>query len=278
MGELGRGGRTVTYRVRRHSSVYAMKILRQRGGDELAFRREAALLASVNDPGLVQVHEVGVADGQPYLIMDFVDGPPLTSVLGQGRPSVAQIVALETARAAQLEVAVAAANRQRDLAETLRDALAEITGTLQPEPESVLLRLRRTVVGSVGADRAFLVLGQPDDGAVRIHTSDTEQPSQVEPGPVLSQLLTASTTVVGTSATGRPELLADVESCWLAIPLLARGDHLGLLLLASRDEHAYDDGRADLATALVGQAMVAYERSEEHTSELQSQFHLVCRL
>jgi len=170
-------------------------------------------------------------------------------------------VALETARAAQLEVAVAAANRQRDLAETLRDALAEITGTLQPEPESVLLRLRRTVVGSVGADRAFLVLGQPDGGAVRIHTSDTEQPSHVEPGPVLSQLLTASATVVGTSATGRPELLADVESCWLAIPLLARSEHLGLLLLASRDPHAYDDGRADLATALVGQAMVAYENA-----------------
>ena len=170
-------------------------------------------------------------------------------------------VALETARAAQLEVAVAAANRQRDLAETLRDALAEITGTLQPEPESVLLRLRRTVVGSVGADRAFLVLGPPRDGAVRIHSSDTEQPSLVEPGPVLGRLLTTNSTVVGTSATGRPELLAEAESCWLSIPLLARAEHLGVLLLASHDPHAYDDGRADLATALVGQAMVAYENA-----------------
>src|SRR5262249_14811471 len=145
--------------------------------------------------------------------------------------------------------------------ETLRDALAEITGTLQPEPESVLLRLRRTVAGSVGADRAWLVLGRAGDGTVRIHCTGSDQPSYVEPSPVLAELLAAPPTVVGTSMVGRPELLSEAEDCWLAVPLLARGDHLGVLLLASRDQHSYDDGRAELATALVGQAMVAYENA-----------------
>src|SRR6185369_4612278 len=80
LGELGRGGRTITYRVRRGSSIYAMKMLRHgtEAVPERAFRRVAALLASVNDPGLVRVHEVGVAHGRPYLVMDYVDGRPLS--------------------------------------------------------------------------------------------------------------------------------------------------------------------------------------------------------
>src|SRR5262249_29338889 len=87
IGELGRGGYTVTYRVRLHTSVYALTVLQRRGGEELtirAFRREAALLASVNHPGLVRVHEVGVANEQPYLVMDFVDGRPLSGLIGDG--------------------------------------------------------------------------------------------------------------------------------------------------------------------------------------------------
>ena len=48
-------------------------------------------------------------------------------------------VSLETARAAQLEVAVQAARRQRDVAETLRAAMAELSATL--DPDEVLRRL-----------------------------------------------------------------------------------------------------------------------------------------
>src|SRR5215468_4814741 len=97
LGELGRGGRTVTYRVRRHSSVYAMKILQRRSGEdppERAFRREAALLASVRDPGLVRVHEVGEAGGLPYLVMDYVDGQPLSQLLAAGRLSIPRVLRL----------------------------------------------------------------------------------------------------------------------------------------------------------------------------------------
>jgi diguanylate cyclase (GGDEF)-like protein len=170
-------------------------------------------------------------------------------------------VALETARAAQLEVAVATANRQRDLAETLRVALAEITDTLRPEPDGVLVRLQRTVSGIVGADRTWLILGSADHGPVRIHGSASSTVDAVEAGPVLAKLLSSGAPVVGTSASNRPELLAADEICWLAVPLAARNEHLGLLLLASTRPHAYDDGRADLARALVGQAMVAYENA-----------------
>src|SRR4051794_41355104 len=39
-----------------------------------------------------------------------------------------------------------------------------------------------------------------------------------------------------------------------------------------------DVGPRDLRIDLVGELTSAYERSEEHTSELQSPVHLVCRL
>jgi diguanylate cyclase (GGDEF)-like protein len=167
-------------------------------------------------------------------------------------------VALETARAAQLEVAVAAANRQRDLAETLRDALADITGTLQPEPEAVLLRLLRTTVGVVGGERGWLILGTPQDLRLRV-VADTS--STVESDLELARLLARETTLVSDSSPVRADLLAEDQKCWLAVPLRTRVERLGALIVSSSLPHAFDDGRADLASALVGQAMVAYENA-----------------
>ena len=55
-------------------------------------------------------------------------------------------VSLETARAAQLKVAVQAARRQQDMAETLRSAMAEVSQTL--DPDEVLGRLSARWRGS----------------------------------------------------------------------------------------------------------------------------------
>jgi diguanylate cyclase (GGDEF)-like protein len=161
-------------------------------------------------------------------------------------------VALETARAAQLEVAVATANRQRDLAETLRDALADIAGELEPTPEAVLARLRQSAARTVGAHRAWLILGSPTDAFVEVHGPDGK--STVEVTPVLAKLLAADTAV----ASEEPSLLAPGECSLLAVPLRQGPDGLGSLMLASTAPHAFTDGQADLAAALVRQAEVAY--------------------
>jgi eukaryotic-like serine/threonine-protein kinase len=42
---------------------------------------------------------------------------------------------------------------------------------------------------------------------------------------------------------------------------VATRDRIGILLLASADPAAYDEGRAEIVTALVGQAMVAYDNA-----------------
>jgi eukaryotic-like serine/threonine-protein kinase len=118
VAELGRGALSTVYRVQRPRpslptsdptnpdiaasgawpTQYALKILDRSLADSaealIAFRREAALLASVNHPGLTRVHEVGVAEGRPYLVMDLVDGVPLSEVMAAGPMPAERVIAL----------------------------------------------------------------------------------------------------------------------------------------------------------------------------------------
>ena len=167
--------------------------------------------------------------------------------------------ALETARAAQLEVAVATANRQRDLAETLRGALADIAGELEATPEGVLARLRQSAARTVGAQRAWLVLGSATDTSAEVHGADGKSTVEVTPG--LAALLAAEAAVVSAD----PSLLASGERGLLAVPLRAGPDRLGILVLTSATPHAFADGQVDLAAALVRQAEVAYSNARLFT-------------
>ncbi|MFG1925522.1 diguanylate cyclase [Cryptosporangium sp. NPDC048952] len=94
LGEIGRGNDTVVYRARRDGpdvetiQQYAVKVLGIAAsvGDEARhkFRREAAVLACVDHPGVVRVHAVGEVDGRPYLVMELVEGRSLAEVLHGG--------------------------------------------------------------------------------------------------------------------------------------------------------------------------------------------------
>jgi serine/threonine-protein kinase len=48
------------------------------------FQREARLLASVSDPGIVQIFDIGHADEGPYYVAEFVDGESLAQRLRRG--------------------------------------------------------------------------------------------------------------------------------------------------------------------------------------------------
>jgi signal transduction histidine kinase len=102
LGELGRGGRTIVYRVRRHGSDWAMKVFPGGGDDEFAaLRREAAVIAWIDHPVLPRVQEVGVADRRPYLVMELIEGSSLADILGT-RP-------IGAGRTVQLGISVAGA-------------------------------------------------------------------------------------------------------------------------------------------------------------------------
>jgi eukaryotic-like serine/threonine-protein kinase len=83
LGELGRGGMGVVYQARQVSlnRVVALKMIRagsHADPRELGrFRQEAELEARLQHPNIVQVYEVGVHAGCPYLALEFVDGPSL---------------------------------------------------------------------------------------------------------------------------------------------------------------------------------------------------------
>jgi serine/threonine protein kinase len=115
VAELGRGARSTVYRVRRigpadaaraDSQVfsgaspreYALKILDLSLADSvetlIGFRREAALLACVDHPGLARVYEVGTVSGRPYLVMDLVTGRSLEVVLQAGAMAPEEVIAL----------------------------------------------------------------------------------------------------------------------------------------------------------------------------------------
>jgi len=89
--ELGRGGMGVVHLARDPDldRLVAIKMIAPGGRDEgkrlFRFEAEGRLLARQRHPNIVQVFETGEEQGQPYLVMEFVDGPSLSQQLA-GRP------------------------------------------------------------------------------------------------------------------------------------------------------------------------------------------------
>ncbi len=99
VSELGRGAETVVYRVRRRGQDYTLKLLTGVGTDERALaavRREAALLGCVAHPRLPRIFEVGQADTGPYLVLEYIDGYPLSELLRGTRLDEATALRLAT--------------------------------------------------------------------------------------------------------------------------------------------------------------------------------------
>jgi serine/threonine protein kinase len=69
------------------------------------FQREARSVAQLRHPAIVAVHEVGAADGLPYLVSDFVEGVTLTDLLSAGRPTLRQAAELIASVADALQYA-----------------------------------------------------------------------------------------------------------------------------------------------------------------------------
>ncbi len=95
---LGCGGMGIVYKARQPAlgRLVALKFLApgHRGDPEFAarFAAEAKALAALNHPRIVQVHDYGEADGQCFLVMEYVDGLPLRRLLGAGPLSAARAV------------------------------------------------------------------------------------------------------------------------------------------------------------------------------------------
>lgn len=104
---IGRGGMGVVYRAW-HPPLnrdVAVKVL---AGGAFAspearkrLKREATVLARINHPGIVAIHDFGEGDGGPWFSMDLVEGPSLAQLIQDGP--------LEPDRAAEIVFSVAEA-------------------------------------------------------------------------------------------------------------------------------------------------------------------------
>src|SRR5262249_27209908 len=86
--EIGRGGTAVVYRAR-HLSLQRIVALKWFAAgpspppDHLArFHAEAKAVAHLQHPNIVQIYEVGEADGVPYLALEYLAGGSLARYLG----------------------------------------------------------------------------------------------------------------------------------------------------------------------------------------------------
>ncbi len=89
---LGQGGMGLVYRVEhvRMGKVAAMKVLhRELAGDKEAakrFRREAQAVSALSHPNIVQTFDFGQWDEAPYLVMEYVKGEDLGTIVRRDGP------------------------------------------------------------------------------------------------------------------------------------------------------------------------------------------------
>ncbi len=89
-GEIARGGMGAVVKAERDDGVFqrtvAIKLIRSDLASARAqgrFADERRILARLDHPGIVRIIDGGETDGRPWLAMDFVDGAPVTDMLGQ---------------------------------------------------------------------------------------------------------------------------------------------------------------------------------------------------
>jgi diguanylate cyclase (GGDEF)-like protein len=173
--------------------------------------------------------------------------------------------ALETARAAQLAVAVQAAEQQRDVADKLRDAMVDVSSSLHPE--DVLNRLHLMFTRLLPNDASCLIRIHDDTLTVTSGVAPDSAPLLVTTAaPDLERVLAADSPVAGNgdSAPAEPVVFGEPspDTSWLAAPLHTRTGAVGAVVLTAARPDVYGPADVQLAAALAGQGMVAYDNAQ----------------
>jgi formylglycine-generating enzyme required for sulfatase activity len=158
---LGEGAVAVVYRAmdRELQRPVAIKVLRQVSAlNDTArkrFHREAQVAGGLSHPNIIAVHDSGEVGGQPYLVMELVEGHPLSAVLSARRYEPRTMVQLleKVARG------VAAAHDKGVVHRDLKPA--NIMVTKQDEPKVGDFGLVHLMDSETGLTRTGATLGTP---------------------------------------------------------------------------------------------------------------------
>ena len=123
--------------------------------DRERFRSEAEVVARLEHPNLVKIHETGEQDGRPYFSMEYVKGGRLTDSL-RGTP-------LSPLRAAQLAETLARATHAAHERGVIHRDLTPSNVLLTPEgePKIVDFGLAKLTIGGMERTRSGDILGTP---------------------------------------------------------------------------------------------------------------------
>jgi serine/threonine-protein kinase len=158
---LGHGGAGVVYKAwhLRLDRPVAVKMLLAgpfaRPQELERFVREARAAAGLNHPNIVQIYEVGNAEGRPYFTMEFVEGGSLAQKLAGAPQPVRQAAALTATLAETVQVAHQHGIIHRDL----KPANVLLTG--EGIPKIADFGLARRLEEEGGPTQSGIPLGTP---------------------------------------------------------------------------------------------------------------------
>jgi len=119
---LGRGGMGAVYRAEREDDQFrkqvAIKVIPRvlAGPAAVArFRAERQILANLEHPNIARLLDGGTADGVPYLVMEYIEGQPITRYVAEPNLSIADRVRLIRNVCAAVQFAHAKLVVHRDL-------------------------------------------------------------------------------------------------------------------------------------------------------------------
>jgi len=203
--ELGGGGMGVVYKAMdtRLGRPVALKFLRAVGlahaGNEQSpqhqaetlerFRREARAASALNHPNIVVVHDVGQHEGQPFMVMEFLEGRTLKHVIEQGRLQTQAIIDL----AIEIADGLAAAHAKGIIHRDIKPTNIFVTGPASDRPGQVKIL-------DFGLAKSWTPEAQPAGGLASTSLG-TNAPTVT----VLDVSLTSSGVTVGTAAYMSPE-------------------------------------------------------------------------
>ncbi|HEX6106753.1 MAG TPA: serine/threonine-protein kinase [Gemmatimonadales bacterium] len=172
----GRGGMATVYEAERSDGVYrqrvALKVLRRGLDTEDLVRRfltERQILSSLAHPNIARLLDGGsTPDGRPFLVMELVDGEPITAYADARRLGIAERLELVLAVAD----AVSAAHRQLVVHRDIKPS------NILVDPDG------RVRLLDFGIAKLLVEDGQATEVGVRVLTPDYASPEQLRGEPI----------------------------------------------------------------------------------------------